>query len=158
MGAGASLAAYGAANLLVYFYLPPGEGQTGLFPPFIFQGAVAGVVTLIGSTADVSAAIGNDGRCQRSISVGRIVISPGKAMATRFNARASRPGGYTSQSAFERDRQALIDRQNSLTARIEATQRQRTARLQIAADGQYPASGNQHVLAAQRRRRPLMRR
>ena len=45
---GWSLAAYGAANLLVYFYLPPGEGQTGLFPPFIFQGAVAGVVTLIG--------------------------------------------------------------------------------------------------------------
>lgn len=45
---GWSLAAYGAANLLVYFYLPPGDEQTGLFPPFIFQGAVAGVVTLIG--------------------------------------------------------------------------------------------------------------
>lgn len=45
---GWSLAAYGAANLLVYFYLPPGDEQRGLFPPFIFQGAVAGVVTLIG--------------------------------------------------------------------------------------------------------------
>lgn len=45
---GWSLAAYSAANLLVYFYLPPGDEQAGLFPPFIFQGAVAGVVTLIG--------------------------------------------------------------------------------------------------------------
>jgi hypothetical protein len=38
-----------------------------------------------------------------------------------FNARASRPGGYTSQSAFERDRQALITRQSALTASIDAT-------------------------------------
>ncbi len=38
-----------------------------------------------------------------------------------FNARASRPGGYTSQSAFERDRQSLIDRQAALTRTIEAT-------------------------------------
>jgi glycoside/pentoside/hexuronide:cation symporter, GPH family len=45
---GWSLAAYGAANLLVYFYLPPGDGQSQLFPAFIFQGAVAGIVTLIG--------------------------------------------------------------------------------------------------------------
>jgi predicted nucleic acid-binding Zn-ribbon protein len=40
---------------------------------------------------------------------------------TAFNARASRPGGYTSQSAFERDRQALIDRQSALTRRIDKT-------------------------------------
>ncbi|MEN9621497.1 MAG: hypothetical protein RL499_1690 [Actinomycetota bacterium] len=38
-----------------------------------------------------------------------------------FNARASRPGGYTNQSAFERDRQALIARQDALTASIDAT-------------------------------------
>lgn len=38
-----------------------------------------------------------------------------------FNTRADRPGGYTSQSAFERDRQALIDRQSALTAAIDAT-------------------------------------
>ncbi len=40
---------------------------------------------------------------------------------TAFNARASRPGGYTSQSAFERDRQSLIDRQSALTRRIDET-------------------------------------
>lgn len=38
-----------------------------------------------------------------------------------FNERASRPGGYTSQSAFERDRQMLIDRQADLNAAIAAT-------------------------------------
>lgn len=38
-----------------------------------------------------------------------------------FNARAERPGGYTSQSAFERDRDALVARQAALTARIDAT-------------------------------------
>lgn len=38
-----------------------------------------------------------------------------------FNARAARPGGYTSQSAFQRDRQALLDRQAALTRSIEAT-------------------------------------
>lgn len=38
-----------------------------------------------------------------------------------FNEQASRPGGYTNQSAFERDRQALIDRQAALTAAIDAT-------------------------------------
>lgn len=44
-----------------------------------------------------------------------------------FNARASRPGGYTSQSAFERDRQALISRQAALTAAIDATNAKVTA-------------------------------
>jgi hypothetical protein len=38
-----------------------------------------------------------------------------------FNDRASRPGGYTNQSAFERDRQELITRQSALTASIDAT-------------------------------------
>ncbi len=38
-----------------------------------------------------------------------------------FNARAERPGGYTSQSAFERDRDALLARQNALNAQIDAT-------------------------------------
>lgn len=43
-----------------------------------------------------------------------------EADITAFNGRANRPGGYTSQSAFERDRQALIDRQTALTAAIDA--------------------------------------
>lgn len=38
-----------------------------------------------------------------------------------FNARAARPGGYPSQSAFQRDRQALLDRQAALTRTIDAT-------------------------------------
>lgn len=45
---GWSLASYGAANLLVYFYLPPGQGEDSLFPPFIYQGAIWGIATLIG--------------------------------------------------------------------------------------------------------------
>ena len=43
-----------------------------------------------------------------------------EADITAFNARAERPGGYTSQSAFERDRDALRDRQTALNARIVA--------------------------------------
>ena len=38
-----------------------------------------------------------------------------------FNARAARPGGYTSQEAFQRDRRALIERQEALTRSIDAT-------------------------------------
>ena len=38
-----------------------------------------------------------------------------------FNERARRQGGYSNQSAFERDRQALIDRQAALTAAIDVT-------------------------------------
>lgn len=38
-----------------------------------------------------------------------------------FNERASRPGGYTSQTAFERDRRSLIDRQEALSRTIDAT-------------------------------------
>lgn len=45
---GWSLAAYGVANLLIYFYMPPQTGQEPLFPPFIYQGAVLGVATVIG--------------------------------------------------------------------------------------------------------------
>lgn len=44
-----------------------------------------------------------------------------EADISAFNARAARPGGYTSQSAFERDRDALVARQTALTARIDAT-------------------------------------
>lgn len=45
---GWSLASYGAINLLVYFYLPPETGESGLFPNFIYQGAILGVLTLLG--------------------------------------------------------------------------------------------------------------
>ncbi len=45
---GWSLASYGAANLLVYFYLPPETGGKALFPPMIYQGYVLGVFTIIG--------------------------------------------------------------------------------------------------------------
>ena len=44
---GWSLASYAVGNLLIYFYMPPEQGQP-LFPAFIFQGAVLGVLTLIG--------------------------------------------------------------------------------------------------------------
>ncbi|MEO1712185.1 MAG: MFS transporter, partial [Bacteroidota bacterium] len=45
---GWSLASYGAINLLVYFYLPPETQEAALFPTYIFQGAILGVVTLLG--------------------------------------------------------------------------------------------------------------
>lgn len=45
---GWSLASFGAANLLVYFYLPPESDGQAVFPPFIFQGAILGIATLIG--------------------------------------------------------------------------------------------------------------
>lgn len=44
-----------------------------------------------------------------------------EADITAFNERAERPGGYTSQSAFERDRDALLARQQSLNDDIDAT-------------------------------------
>lgn len=44
---GWSLAIFGASNLINYFYLPPEQGEA-IFPPFIFQGAVLGIVTIIG--------------------------------------------------------------------------------------------------------------
>jgi hypothetical protein len=39
---------------------------------------------------------------------------------TAFNERAERPGGYTSQSAFQADQQSLLDRQAALTAEQSA--------------------------------------
>lgn len=43
---GWSLASFGAANLLVYFYLPP-ESETGaLFPTFIYQGSILGIALI----------------------------------------------------------------------------------------------------------------
>ncbi|OWY19342.1 MFS transporter [Sphingobacteriales bacterium UPWRP_1] len=45
---GWSLGAYGVANLLIYFYMPPQTGQEPVFMPYIYQGAVLGVATIIG--------------------------------------------------------------------------------------------------------------
>ena len=44
---GWSLGGYGVGNLLIYFYMPPEQGQP-MFPSFLHQGAVLGVFTLIG--------------------------------------------------------------------------------------------------------------
>lgn len=44
---GWSLTGFAVGNLLVYFYLPPEDG-TASFPPFFYQGAVIGVLTIIG--------------------------------------------------------------------------------------------------------------
>jgi len=44
---GWSLATFCVFNQLAYFYLPPETGQSG-FPPYIYQGAVLGVLTIIG--------------------------------------------------------------------------------------------------------------
>jgi len=45
---GWSLAAYSGANLLTYFYMPPGSNEQALFPTYIFQGAILGIATIIG--------------------------------------------------------------------------------------------------------------
>ncbi|MCE7925662.1 MAG: MFS transporter [Haliscomenobacteraceae bacterium CHB4] len=44
---GWSLASFGVGNLLIYFYMPPEQGQP-VFPSFLYQGVVLGVLTLIG--------------------------------------------------------------------------------------------------------------
>ncbi len=44
---GWSLASFAVGNLLVYFYMPPEQGLP-TFPSFLFQGAVLGVLTLVG--------------------------------------------------------------------------------------------------------------
>lgn len=44
---GWSLASFSALNLLVYFYMPPENGEVN-FPPYIFQGAIFGFFTVIG--------------------------------------------------------------------------------------------------------------
>lgn len=49
---GWSLAAYGIANLLIYYYMPPQtENNTSVFPAYIYQGAVFGFGTIIGLLA-----------------------------------------------------------------------------------------------------------
>lgn len=49
---GWSLAAYGIANLLIYYYMPPQtDSGTSVFPPYIYQGAVFGIGTIIGLLA-----------------------------------------------------------------------------------------------------------
>ena len=45
---GWSLASYGVGSLVTYFYMPPETTQSAIFPPFLFQGAVLGVFTIIG--------------------------------------------------------------------------------------------------------------
>jgi glycoside/pentoside/hexuronide:cation symporter, GPH family len=46
---GWSLASYGVSNLVMYFYMPPETSHaTRIFPPFIFEGAILGVLTIIG--------------------------------------------------------------------------------------------------------------
>ena len=45
---GWSLATFGAANLLVYFYMPPETTEGANFPAYIYQGAILGIATLIG--------------------------------------------------------------------------------------------------------------
>jgi Na+/melibiose symporter-like transporter len=45
---GWSLAAYGAQNLVAYFYLPPELEAGSVFPTFVFEGALLGFVTLVG--------------------------------------------------------------------------------------------------------------
>jgi Na+/melibiose symporter-like transporter len=44
---GWSLTSYGVGNLLIYFYMPPEQGQP-IFPSFLYQGAVLGLFTLVG--------------------------------------------------------------------------------------------------------------
>ncbi len=45
---GWSLASYGVGNLMTYFYLPPGEADSAVFPAFFYQGGILFGLTLIG--------------------------------------------------------------------------------------------------------------
>jgi len=45
---GWSLASFSIGNLLIYFYLPPESGDRAIFPAYIYQGYVIGVLTIIG--------------------------------------------------------------------------------------------------------------
>ena len=46
---GWSLASYGVSSLLMYFYMPPEElGARRIFPPFLFEGVLIGIFTIIG--------------------------------------------------------------------------------------------------------------
>ena len=53
---GWSLASYGVGNLVNYFYMPPGTAASAVFPPFIYQGAIAGMLTVIGAVTFVGRA------------------------------------------------------------------------------------------------------
>ena len=53
---GWSLASYGVGNLVNYFYLPPDTAVSVVFPPFIYQGAIAGMLTVIGAITFVGRA------------------------------------------------------------------------------------------------------
>ena len=53
---GWSLASYGVGNLVNYFYMPPDTAASVVFPPFIYQGAIAGMLTLIGAITFVGRA------------------------------------------------------------------------------------------------------
>lgn len=44
---GWSLTSFAVGNLLVYFYLPPETGEVS-FPPFFYQGAIIGALTIVG--------------------------------------------------------------------------------------------------------------
>lgn len=50
-GLGWSLLSFSPSNLLNYFYFPPETSAGPLFPVFIFQGAVIGVLTILGVIA-----------------------------------------------------------------------------------------------------------
>ncbi len=46
---GWSLASYGVSNLVMYFYMPPETASAHrIFPPFIFEGVLVGIFTIIG--------------------------------------------------------------------------------------------------------------
>ncbi len=47
---GWSLTSYTVSNQLSYFFMPPEDGQGAIFPAFIFQGAILGILTLVGIT------------------------------------------------------------------------------------------------------------
>lgn len=48
---GWSLGIYSVANLMVYFYMPPDDGASSTFPPFIDQGSVLLGLTVVGLLA-----------------------------------------------------------------------------------------------------------
>ncbi len=45
---GWSLTSYSVGNLLTYFYLPPESSSKVIFPPYIYQGYIFGILTIIG--------------------------------------------------------------------------------------------------------------
>lgn len=45
---GWSLTSFAVINLVIYFYMPPEDGGTAIFPILIFQGSILGIMTVIG--------------------------------------------------------------------------------------------------------------